>query len=128
MGHSCVWCNFGLHLNGFHPYRGWCIKQTSNPSSKQEDRFHYWPYMVGLTKVCPIKIKKCEILIVYQQLTIVWLASYTYSLLWSLSVHFQQHLSRSTTRCILSVCSILVWDRAYPTSEITYNRNVTVII
>ena len=30
------------------------IKQAINQSREQEDTFHYWPYMVGLTKACPI--------------------------------------------------------------------------
>ena len=33
MDHSHVWCNVGLHLNGFQPYKGWCIKQAREKMS-----------------------------------------------------------------------------------------------
>ena len=70
MPDACAWCNVGLHLNGFHPYKG-CDRYkvtmlhsytvtrlqrytvTHLQGYKQEDRFHCWSPMVGLAKACP---------------------------------------------------------------------------
>ena len=46
---SYVWCNVGLHFNGFQPYKGWHFKQASENTDFIVDLI-WW----GLLRLTPI--------------------------------------------------------------------------